>query len=72
MYDIMTYGKSQDKTMKNLGGRPQARQMTYDNIKADCQTQPKIIFNMDFMNNGKESIQKIFNIDYYFDMIDKN
>ena len=34
MYDIMTYGKSQDNTMKNLGGRPQARQMTYDNIKA--------------------------------------
>ena len=25
MYDIMTYGKSKDKTMKNLGGRPQAR-----------------------------------------------
>ena len=34
MYDILTYGNSKDKTMKNLGGRPQARQMTHDNIKA--------------------------------------
>ena len=34
MYDIMTYGNSKDNTMKNLGGRPQARQMTHDNIKA--------------------------------------
>ena len=34
MYDILTYGNSKDNTMKNLGGRPQARQMTHDNIKA--------------------------------------
>ena len=34
MYDIMTYGNSKDNTMKNLGGRPPARQMTHDNIKA--------------------------------------
>ena len=34
MYDILTYSNSKDNTMKNLGGRPQARQMTHDNIKA--------------------------------------
>ena len=34
MSDILTYGNSKDNTMKNLGGRPQARQMTHDNIKA--------------------------------------
>jgi len=34
MYDILTYGNSKDNYMKNLGGRPQARQMTHDNIKA--------------------------------------
>ena len=34
MYNILTYGNSKDNYMKNLGGRPQARQMTHDNIKA--------------------------------------